>query len=53
MPTEPINVAPENFSGTPEAPKTHNGSVIVDVTNIAKLENAVIKGDLNINWYIF
>ena len=39
-------VAPANFDGTTEAPKTHYGNVTVDITTAAKLENAVIKGDL-------
>ena len=41
-------VAPENFGGTPEAPITHLGNVEVDITNVSKLENAVIKGDLKL-----
>ncbi len=48
IPTEPITVSPENFGGTTEALKTHDGSVIVDITDISKLENAVIKGDLKL-----
>ena len=41
-------VAPENFGGTPEAPITHLGNVEVDITNVSKLENAIIKGDLKL-----
>ncbi|MFJ5768997.1 5'-nucleotidase C-terminal domain-containing protein [Psychrobacillus sp. NPDC093180] len=39
-------IAAEDFSGTPEALKVYNGDVTVSVTDVAKLENAVIKGDL-------
>lgn len=39
-------VAPENFSGTPENPKVYNGDVTVSVTKVAFLGNANIKGDL-------
>ncbi|WP_338751886.1 5'-nucleotidase C-terminal domain-containing protein [Bacillus sp. FJAT-52991] len=42
----PVEVAPEDFSGTPDAPKVHEGSIIVDITNVSKLANAEIKGDL-------
>lgn len=48
IPKEPIIVAPEDFGGTPQAPKIHDSSVIVDITNVSKLENAVIKGDLKL-----
>ncbi|MCM3162616.1 5'-nucleotidase C-terminal domain-containing protein [Metabacillus litoralis] len=39
---------PDNFSGTVGNPKTYNGETKVDFSNsnITKLENAVIKGDL-------
>ncbi|TQR21382.1 bifunctional metallophosphatase/5'-nucleotidase [Psychrobacillus vulpis] len=39
-------VAPEDFSGTPEAPKVYNGDVTVSLTDVTKLENAIIKGNL-------
>lgn len=48
IPKEPIIVVPEDFGGTPQAPKIHDSSVIVDITNVSKLENAVIKGDLKL-----
>ncbi|CAG9606608.1 bifunctional metallophosphatase/5'-nucleotidase [Pseudoneobacillus rhizosphaerae] len=46
-----VNVAPQTvvattFSGTTAAPKTYDGNVLVDVTGVTKLENAVVKGNL-------
>lgn len=35
-----------DFSGTPQAPKVYSGNVRVNVTNVALLSNAVIKGNL-------
>ncbi|WP_240035166.1 5'-nucleotidase C-terminal domain-containing protein [Neobacillus notoginsengisoli] len=48
-----INVAPQviagdKFSGTVDNPKVYNGNVIVDVTNVDKIENAIVKGNLTI-----
>lgn len=40
----PVNAA--DFSGTAQSPKVHNGNVRVDVTGVAKLEYATVKGDL-------
>lgn len=39
-------IAEGDFSGTPQVPKVYNGDVTVNVTNVTKLENALIKGDL-------
>lgn len=39
-----VNAA--DFSGTAQSPKVHNGSISVDVTGVAKLEYATVKGDL-------
>ncbi|MED4454496.1 hypothetical protein [Metabacillus fastidiosus] len=41
-----MEVAPENFSGTVGQLKLYKGSIIVNLTNAEKLENAVIKGNL-------
>jgi 5'-nucleotidase / UDP-sugar diphosphatase len=35
-----------DFSGTPQAPKVYSGNVRVNVTNVALLTNAVVKGNL-------
>ncbi|WP_260871664.1 5'-nucleotidase C-terminal domain-containing protein [Bacillus sp. X1(2014)] len=48
-----INVAPQvipaaSFSGTADAPKVYFGNVVVDVTGVAKLENATVKGNLTL-----
>jgi 2',3'-cyclic-nucleotide 2'-phosphodiesterase (5'-nucleotidase family) len=48
-----INVAPQtipaaSFSGTEASPKVYNGNVIVDVTDVAKLEYATVKGNLTL-----
>ncbi|MFZ7946323.1 5'-nucleotidase C-terminal domain-containing protein [Neobacillus sp. 19] len=48
-----VNIAPQvvpaaSFSGTAENPKVYNGNVIVDVTGVDKLENAIVKGNLTI-----
>ncbi|MEH7156086.1 5'-nucleotidase C-terminal domain-containing protein [Neobacillus drentensis] len=48
-----INVAPQvvtaaSFSGTAAAPKTYFGNVVVDVTGVAKLEYATVKGNLTL-----
>ncbi|WP_423408400.1 5'-nucleotidase C-terminal domain-containing protein [Heyndrickxia sp. MSNUG] len=48
MPAPPVVVDSANFSGTATAPKVYEGSVSVDVTGVAKLENAVVKGDLTL-----
>ncbi|MEC2077842.1 hypothetical protein [Metabacillus fastidiosus] len=41
-----MEVTPEDFSGTVSQPKLYKGSIIVNLTNAEKLENAVIKGNL-------
>ncbi|MGE7838663.1 bifunctional metallophosphatase/5'-nucleotidase [Viridibacillus arvi] len=41
-----IRIPGTEFSGTTESPKVYNGNVIVDITNVASLSNAVIKGNL-------
>jgi 2',3'-cyclic-nucleotide 2'-phosphodiesterase (5'-nucleotidase family) len=48
-----VNVAPQtvpaaSFSGTEASPKVYNGNVIVDVTGVAKLEYATVKGNLTL-----
>ncbi|MBV7504139.1 5'-nucleotidase C-terminal domain-containing protein [Bacillus sp. sid0103] len=48
-----INVAPQvvpaaSFSGTAAAPKVYFGNVVVDVTGVAKLEYATVKGNLTL-----
>ncbi len=42
----PTEVEPTDFSGTEAAPTVFEGDVSVDVTGVAKLENATVKGDL-------
>ncbi|MGF9977618.1 bifunctional metallophosphatase/5'-nucleotidase [Viridibacillus arvi] len=41
-----IRIPGTEFSGTTESPKVYNGNVIVDITNVSSLSNAVIKGNL-------
>ncbi|MBT2734474.1 5'-nucleotidase C-terminal domain-containing protein [Bacillus sp. ISL-7] len=46
-----VNVAPQvvpaaTFSGTEASPKIYTGNVIVDVTDVTKLEYATVKGNL-------
>ncbi|MEH7883015.1 5'-nucleotidase C-terminal domain-containing protein [Bacillus sp. JJ1609] len=48
MPAPPVVVDSADFSGAAAAPKVYDGSVSVDVTGVAKLENAVVKGDLHL-----
>lgn len=48
LPAPPVVVDSADFSGTAAAPKVYEGSVSVDVTGVAKLENAVVKGDLHL-----
>jgi 2',3'-cyclic-nucleotide 2'-phosphodiesterase (5'-nucleotidase family) len=43
-----IQVAGADFSGTEATPKVYNGNVVVDVTNVTKLEHAIVKGNLTI-----
>ncbi len=48
-----VNIAPQtipaaSFSGTEANPKVYNGNVIVDVTGVAKLEYATVKGNLTL-----
>lgn len=42
----PTEVEPTDFNGTEAAPTVFEGDVSVDVTGVAKLENATVKGDL-------
>ncbi|MBT2661579.1 5'-nucleotidase C-terminal domain-containing protein [Bacillus sp. ISL-45] len=44
--TAPEVVDAANFNGTADAPNVFEGDVRVDVTGVATLENAVVKGDL-------
>ncbi|MES1041097.1 bifunctional metallophosphatase/5'-nucleotidase [Peribacillus simplex] len=46
--TDPTVVLAKDFGGTADAPKTHEGDVVVDITDIASLENAVVKGNLTL-----
>lgn len=39
-------VLPKEFNGTSEKPKVFEGNIKVDITDVSKLENAVINGDL-------
>lgn len=39
-------VSPEEFGGTAQEPKTHQGNIEVDITDVHGLSNAVITGDL-------
>lgn len=39
-------VAPEEFNGTEQGPKVFEGNTKVNVSNVSKLKNAEIKGDL-------
>jgi len=48
MPAPPVVIDSADFNGTAAAPKVYEGSVSVDVTGVAKLENAVVKGDLHL-----
>lgn len=41
-----IEIPGAKFSGTTESPKVYNGNVTVDITDVASLSNAVIKGNL-------
>lgn len=38
----------KDFGGTADAPKTHEGNVVVDIADIASLEHAVVKGNLTL-----
>lgn len=46
--TDPTLVLAKDFGGTADAPKNHEGNVVVDITDIASLENAVVKGNLTL-----
>lgn len=46
--TDPNTVLAKDFGGTADAPKNHEGNVVVDITDIASLENAVVKGNLTL-----
>ncbi|WP_251025170.1 bifunctional UDP-sugar hydrolase/5'-nucleotidase [Bacillus sp. ISL-57] len=46
--TDPTVVLAKDFGGTADAPKTHEGNVVVDITDIASLEHAVVKGNLTL-----
>ena len=41
-------IAEGDFSGTPEAPKVYIGNVTVEISNVASMHNAVVKGNLTI-----
>ncbi|MFD9628212.1 bifunctional metallophosphatase/5'-nucleotidase [Peribacillus muralis] len=45
-PTDPTVVLAKDFGGSADAPKTHEGNVGVDISDIASLEHAVVKGNL-------
>lgn len=40
------DIEDKDFSGTPEAPKTYAGDVTVDISDVASIQNAVVKGNL-------
>ena len=42
------DIAEEDFSGTPAAPKTYAGDVTIEVSDVASIQNAVVKGNLTI-----
>ncbi|MCK1985632.1 MULTISPECIES: bifunctional metallophosphatase/5'-nucleotidase [Peribacillus] len=46
--TDPTVVLAKDFGGTADAPKAHEGDVVVDITDISSLENAVVKGNLTL-----
>ncbi|MGG4266953.1 bifunctional metallophosphatase/5'-nucleotidase [Peribacillus simplex] len=46
--TEPTLVLAKDFGGTADAQKKHEGNIVVDITDIASLENAVVKGNLTL-----
>jgi 2',3'-cyclic-nucleotide 2'-phosphodiesterase (5'-nucleotidase family) len=46
---QPVSVPGSEFSGTAAEPKVYEGDVVVDVSNVSKLEYAVVKGDLTIS----
>ncbi|MFU2018152.1 5'-nucleotidase C-terminal domain-containing protein [Peribacillus butanolivorans] len=41
-------VKASEFNGTAEDPKTHKGSIVVDITGVSSLENALITGNLHL-----
>lgn len=45
-PTGPTIVKPVDFGGTATEPKKHFGSIVVDISGVTLLENAIIEGDL-------
>jgi 2',3'-cyclic-nucleotide 2'-phosphodiesterase (5'-nucleotidase family) len=45
---DPTVVLAKDFGGTADAPKTHEGNVVVDIADIASLEHAVVKGNLTL-----
>jgi 5'-nucleotidase / UDP-sugar diphosphatase len=45
-PSEPTEVAADEFGGTADSPKTHNGDILVDISEASTLKNAVVNGDL-------
>ncbi|CAH0234271.1 Trifunctional nucleotide phosphoesterase protein YfkN [Peribacillus sp. Bi96] len=47
-PTDPTVVLAKDFGGTADAPKTHEGNVVVDITDFASLKDAVVKGNLTL-----
>lgn len=44
-----ISKDPSEFNGTEDSPKVFEGNIKVDITNVSKLENSEIKGDLIIS----
>ncbi|MGE7762531.1 5'-nucleotidase C-terminal domain-containing protein [Peribacillus sp. NPDC097895] len=46
--TEPTVILAKDFGGTADAPKTHEGNVVVDITDFASLKDAVVKGNLQL-----
>lgn len=38
----------DDFSGTTDVPEVYEGDVIVDISNVDSLSNAVVKGNLTI-----
>lgn len=42
------NIPADDFSGTKEEPKVYKGDVTVSLSDISKLEHAVIKGNLTL-----
>ncbi|WP_285769254.1 5'-nucleotidase C-terminal domain-containing protein [Peribacillus sp. SI8-4] len=47
-PADPTEVAAKDFGGSADAPKVHNGDVVVDITDIDSLKDAKITGHLTL-----